>query len=565
MALKTMCLCPTPIIFKRALWSFQELLLLYIPIPTLSHTTMRLSYSLAFLFSIGVAISQPTQNDCSALASKVQLDLPFTVNFAQYVMPNTTIDPTAEGTNITCASGAPPPLPIPIAFCRLSLRVETTESSEIYMETWLPDGWEGRTLTVGNGGLAGCIQYSDLANGASLGFASIGSNNGHNGTSGGAFLNQPEVVKDFASRAVYTSTVVGKTIAKQYYGREYDKSYYIGCSMGGRQGWEAVQNAPELFDGVIAGAPAINAYAHTGYFGYALQTLGFNSSSISLSQWAAVQAAVFEQCDGLDGARDGILEDPSACEFDWTPVICAENSASPCLTPEQAKQAATLFAPISFNNTPIHPGLRHGFETAFVSNVYTNLVQTWLPEIFRYLVYSDISWDQTTFTLEDALNAIQSNAGELGTFNAQISAFRDRGGKILHWHGLVDEFLSETISTLYYNNVQKELNATVAELDNFYRYFRPSGVAHCFGGPGANVMGQWGQMGASNDPDDNMLVRIVEWVEKGHAPEYVRGTKFVNDTIALGKHFSRKHCKYPKVNHYRGNGDGLDEEGWECM
>ncbi|PVH96131.1 ferulic acid esterase [Periconia macrospinosa] len=519
---------------------------------------MRHRSSLALLFLLGAARSLPTPNDCAALASKIKLDFPFTVNFAQYVPSNTTIDPIAEGTNITCATGTPPAQPIPVAFCRVNLRVETSESSEIYMETWLPDNWKGRTLTAGNGGLAGCIPHADLANGASLGFASTGTNAGHNGTSAGAFYNQPEVVKDFAWRGVHTGTVVGKIVAKTYYGRDCGKSYYTGCSMGGRQGWEAVQNAPDLFDGVISGAPAINLYAHLSYFGYVLEPLGFNTSNISLDQWAAIQAAVLEQCDDLDGARDGMLEDPSACKFDFTELVCTNNSASTCLTAEQAKQAATLFAPLTYNGTLIHPGFPHGFEVSLISIMYSELIRTWLPEAFRYLIYSDISWDPTTFTLADALNAIQGNAGDLAAFDADISAFRDHGGKILHWHGLNDDFLSEEISTLYYTKVQTKLNSSVAELDEFYRYFRASGVAHCIGGPGAHLMGQWGQQVAGTDPDDNMLVRMVEWVEKGNAPEYVRGTN-------LEKRSARKHCKYPKVNHYKGTGDGSDEEGWECI
>lgn len=110
-------------------------------------------------------------------------------------------------------------------------------------------------MATGNGGLAGCIQYPELSYMASLGFAVVGSNNGHNGTSGAAFLNNPDIVHDFASRAVHTSAVVGKEVAKAYYGVEQKKSYSTGCSTGGRQGLKSVQEWPEDFDGVIAGAP----------------------------------------------------------------------------------------------------------------------------------------------------------------------------------------------------------------------------------------------------------------------------------------------------------------------
>jgi feruloyl esterase len=338
--------------------------------------------------------------------------------------------------------------------------------------------------------------------------------------------------------------------------------------MGGRQGWKAVQKSPDLFDGVVAGAPAMDIWAHVAFFGYTLQTLGFNTSSVTLAQWAVVQKEVLNQCDGLDGARDGILEDPTACELDWTPLLCSSTSnSSTCLTPDQVEAAAKLFAPITYNGTAIHPGHGHGYEPELIAYEYSPLVLTWIPEVFRYIVYEDITWNPTSFTLQDVMYAIQKDRDgvQLDTFDGDISAFRDRGGKVLHWHGTADPLLVSRTSDLYYNKVRSTLNASVADLDDFYRYFRASGVEHCSGGPGANFMGQLGGQVTVDTPDDSMLRRIVQWVEEGDAPEFVRGTKFINDTVALGVEFTRKHCKYPKVNRYTGNQEGLDEEGWECV
>jgi feruloyl esterase len=417
--------------------------------------------------------------------------------------------------------------------------------------------------------LASGIQYPELALGASYGFASFGTNAGHNGTSGGALYQQPDVLEDFVWRAVYTGANVGKSISKQFYGKDCGKSYYIGCSSGGRQGFKAVQQNPELFDGVVAGAPAVNILAHLAWFATARESLGFsaNSSLLSIEQWAAVQKEALNQCDALDGASDGILEDPTACKFDWKPLVCTanSNSSSVCLTMAQVEGAAKLFAPVTFNGTFLHSGHLHGYETDFITFLYLPLVTDWINEAFRYLVYEDLFWDFASFTTEDAFNAVVLNPGNISSFEGDISAFRNRGGKILHWHGTADQLLSMGMSDLYYNNVRMTLNASVAELDDFYRYFRASGVGHCSGGPGANYMGQTGGTAASDHPNDNMLMRMVAWVENGEAPEFVRGTKFVNDTTALGIEFTRKHCKYPRVNMYKGTGNGTDEEGWECV
>lgn len=108
------------------------------------------------------------------------------------------------------------------------MRVETSNRSEITLEAWLPIDWNGRFLSTGNGGVSGCIQYVDLAYTASFGFATVGANNGHNGTSGQAFYNNPDVVADFAYRSLHTGVVVGKEVSQAYYGKPHNVSYYLG-------------------------------------------------------------------------------------------------------------------------------------------------------------------------------------------------------------------------------------------------------------------------------------------------------------------------------------------------
>jgi len=173
---------------------------------------------------------------------------------------------------------------------------------------------------------------------------------------------------------------------------------------------------------------------------------------------------------------------------------------------------------------------------------------------------SNLSWDATTFTLADAYNAFQLNPGNLNTFKSDISAFRDRGGKILTWHDMADELLTSKTSDLYYEHVRSTLNSSIADLDKFYRYFRASGVGHFAGGPGACFMGQTGGFAASDEPEDNLLMSIVRWVEEGDAPEFNRGTKYLDDTLGEQVLFRRRHCKYPKISLHTGSGNRTDEE-----
>ncbi|PSN74730.1 tannase and feruloyl esterase [Corynespora cassiicola Philippines] len=534
-------------------------------------------YSLSFsalgaLSYTTLVFSAPTtsfSSKCSNLASNLDINHqhPFKVNRAEYLPANYTIDLPSEGWNETCVGWPAPPLPVPI--CRVVLNVETSNSSSFIMETWLPENWEGRTLTVGNGGAAGCIQYPDLAYGVSHSFATIGTDAGHNGTSAGAVLNQPEVLVDFVWRSISSGARLGRSLAEEFYACDVKKTYYLGCSSGGRQGWKSVQQDPDLFDGVVAGAPAVNFLGHIQWMANAFSLLGLDANSTLLSpeKWLGVQEEVYRQCDYLDGAADGILEDTRVCEFDYGALLCSSSSrnASTCLSESEIATIEKLFEPMVYNGTELHPGHAPGYEVALISTLYSGLIYPWFVEFFRYLIYSDVNWDPTTFTLSDALYAVQLNPANIQTLDADISAFRNKGGKVLHWHGQADEILSIKTSDDYYDSVRSALNSTTEELDEFYRYFRVSGMGHCFGGPGTDHLGQLGGYAAGNDADDNVLTRIVKWVENGEAPEFIRGTKFVEGNMTLGLDFTRRHCKHPRVNVYRGTGNGTDEEGWECV
>lgn len=238
------------------------------------------------------------------------------------------------------------------------------------MEAWLPRNWTSRFLSTGNGGVGGCISYSDLDYTASLGFAAVGTNNGHNGTSGGAFYNNPDVIEDFAYRAMHTGVVVGKQISKAFYGRDYSKSYYLGCSTGGRQGFKAVQSFPDDFDGVVAGAPAFafnNLTSWSGHFYTILQQAG-EAGTPPVSVWPAIHQNVLEQCDEIDGYKDGIIEDALTCNYHPESLICSPGddsagNSSTCLTGAQALTVRQLLAPVyGENGVLVYPAMQPGSE-----------------------------------------------------------------------------------------------------------------------------------------------------------------------------------------------------------
>jgi feruloyl esterase len=153
--------------------------------------------------SISSAATPQAQDDgaedfqvrCNSITSTLHIEHT-NVFFSQFIATGTNL--SLPENNATCGSTSQV---VPADICRIALYVATSNSSGVNMEAWLPSNWTGRFLATGNGGLNGCVGYADMAYGSSLGFASVGTNNGHNGTSGGAFYNSPEVVADFAYRS----------------------------------------------------------------------------------------------------------------------------------------------------------------------------------------------------------------------------------------------------------------------------------------------------------------------------------------------------------------------------
>jgi feruloyl esterase len=158
-------------------------------------------------------------------------------------------------------------------------------------------------------------------------------------------------------------------------------------------------------------------------------------------------------------------------------------------------------------------------------------------------VYNDPSWNPSTYTFSDARAAEALNPGDIRTYPSALPGFEDNGGKLLIYHGQQDTQITSFNSNRFYAHLQGQ--RSYADMDEWVRFFRISGMNHCSGGPGAWVMGQGGNAvaGVPFEGSRNVLRAVVDWVEKGVAPEYVEGTKFVNDSVALGVDFRRRHCR----------------------
>ncbi|KAK7061112.1 hypothetical protein VNI00_000848 [Paramarasmius palmivorus] len=510
----------------------------------------------------GLLVGRQTFNfesACSSLTSKVA------------ALPNVTVTTNAQvvsaGGSVSTSGGDPScsfgSQSVTADICRIGLTVTTSSSSRIKMEAWLPRDWSGRFLSTGNGGLAGCIGYGDMDYASSLGFASVGANNGHDGQSGAAFQDAPEVVVDFSWRSVHTNVVVGKQITELFYGSPHTKSYYLGCSTGGRQGLKSVQDFPEDFDGVVAGAAAADFNALIAWSGHFYGISGPSGSSgfVPQQMWTGtIHQDILSQCDAIDGVRDNIIEDPSLCNYDPSHLLCTNGNSNNCLSQAQVEAVRKVYSAFnSSQGTLLYPSAVPGGES-LGSLMLSGSPFTFTSDWFRYVVYNP-SFDPKTLTLADYEHAIEMNPADIATWKGDLSAFQSRGGKLLTYHGGMDGLISPFNSARYYDHVSDTMDLSSSSLDDFYRFFRISGMSHCSGGDGAWQIGQGA--GGSQDPSSNVLMAVVRWVEEGVAPDTILGTKYNNDNPSSGVAFSRKHCRYPLRNTFLG-GDSTKADSWSC-
>lgn len=183
---------------------------------------------------------------------------------------------------------------------------------------------------------------------------------------------------------------------------------------------------------------------------------------------------------------------------------------------------------------------------------------------FRYVVFNDSNWDPLSLVPANYTTASVQNPFNVETWNGDLSGLQEKGVKLLHYHGSVDGIISSDISPLYYEHVSQTMGLSPAELDDFYRFFRIAGMGHCSGGPGASFIGNTKANLATLNPDENVLMAMVRWVEEDIAPETITGTSYVNGTKAAGVGFKRAHCRWPYRNVYQ-SGDPSVESSWSCV
>jgi feruloyl esterase len=306
------------------------------------------------------------------------------------------------------------------------------------------------------------------------------------------------------------------------------------------------QRYPEDFDGIVAGAPA-NFQTHLHAFDIALQ-IGVRQfgAAVPPAKVTLLGKAVLDACDAADGVKDGFLNNPRKCNFDYGSLLCKGAEADDCLTSAQVDSVKKAHAPLmNSKGALVYPGYAMGSEGTWrVLSAANGPAPTALSlGSYREVLHQDPNWDWRTFDVNKDVAALDEKHGYINAVNPDLSAFKARGGKLLQYHGWNDTGISPENSINYRESVLAKMGP---EQDNWYRLFMVPGMGHCQGGPGPN---QFNYMGA-----------MERWRESNQAPDELLGSHVANNRVDM----SRPVCAYPQVAVYKGVGSTNDAANFSC-
>jgi hypothetical protein len=420
-------------------------------------------------------------------------------------------------------------------------------------EMRLPQLWNGKLHYGGGGGYNGAIPPLDGPTLAALkqGYATVSSDSGHQGSglSAAFALNDPFAAQLFGSLSVPTVMSAARELLREAYDAAPSRSYFEGCSNGGREALMNVQRYPNLFDGVISRAPAFNWVGLMGAFNRTAKALAAPGGQFSSAKVQLLAKAVRDACDGLDGIVDGVA--PSACSaaFNPTSLRCAggADTGNTCLSDAQLGVVTSWTTPAVFAGSPTYrnagwnltgneddPGAWAAWESGDAN--FTGALQFLFQDTtVKYYLARDAAADSLAYTPWDQnQNALFALAALNDATATDIRPFNNSGAKLILWHGGNDAALSVNATAEYHAGVAAALGGQ-ANADGFVRFYVAPGVNHCAGGPGADSA--------------DLLTALDEWVTTRTAPDTLTAQKLAADGSTS---FERPLCRHPQYPRYTG-------------
>jgi feruloyl esterase len=463
------------------------------------------------------------------------------------------------------------------AYCRF----KGTIAPQINFELRLPVGWNGKFLMQGCGGMCGWLNMGATEDSLEKRYAVVNTDMGHAGPPSVALwaLDNRSAELDFAYRSTWATAVAARKIAETFYGTAAKRSYFNGCSTGGRQGMLAAQRFPELFDGIISGAPVLNQTG-TGMLHLlwsARANVGADGKPIlSTAQLKLVHDRVIAACDRQDGVADGLIPDPRACSFRVESLACrAGTSGADCLGPAEIGALRKLYDGASNSSgrltwaggggLPL--GSEYTWSPVFVNEAGKHGAIIASPSMISQIVqakafYRDPGTDmsQMDFDFERDPPRLALTEWFYNAQNPDLRRFKARGGKLLLYHGWDDTEVTPGNTVDYYETATRTMGGPDATRD-FFRLFMVPGMGHCRRGNGADAI--------------DYLDALERWVERGEAPEQLIAHKLVKEQSYLGLPRPRYPLKpeeykwrrpvyaFPDVAVFSGKGDPGDPANWQ--
>jgi feruloyl esterase len=493
--------------------------------------------------------------------------------FAQPVCNKSSL-PSLPDVRVTSATEESAPVP----HCKVAGII----GPEIHFELLLPEQWNGKFVMGGGGGFVGSVVNTSLMFGSlQAGYATVGTDTGHQGHPLDASWahNNLERLVNFGHQAVHRTAVTAKALTKAYYQNDIARSYFTGCSRGGGQAIMSAQRYPEDFDGLVAGAYAIdwtNLAAHATQINQAMypDPNNLQAAVVGPKEQELIESSYLAMCDEQDGIKDGILNDPRQCKFKVEILLCKGEKNDSCLSQKQLAALKVVYdGPTDSKGNSFYYGFPFGGETApggwsrwltgglkyqadlddfqggveagdFEAPIAPSLFYAFGNGIMKYFVYNDPDWTYEYFNFDNFEKDSALIAETLNATNPDLTAFRKKGGKMILYSGWSDNAQSGLAMVGYYEDALAQDKTAADDV----RLFMMPGVEHCFGGPGPSFV--------------NFLTEIDKWFETGKAPEQVTAYWLDEDMQPNG---SRTVCAYPEVAKYDSKGDTRDAASFSCV
>lgn len=442
--------------------------------------------------------------------------------------------------------------------------VQGVIGSEIRFEVLLPDDWNGKFLMGGGGGFVGSLGAQGRF-AVNRGYAVAATDTGHQGDGVRAewALGHPERRINYGYLGVHRTTEVAKAIVRAHYGKDAARSYFYGCSNGGRQAMISAQRYPQDFDGIVAGAPAHHMTGVLAAFAYNMQRIfpdpgDLSESVITPQNRRLLESEILRRCDAMDGVRDGFLNDPRDCDFRLTdlPLCAGEEPQDHCLTLRQREAIAAVYGGPRNADGQIYPGLPFGGEAdpaswqGWITGPSPRMLRSFgepstqfgfATQGFKYLVFQDPEFDYSTYDFDGYGRDSGPLARVIDATNTDLSEFASAGGKLLLWHGWSDAALTAHASIDYFREAERRDSS----VRDYLRLFLLPGVFHCAGGPGPDRV-DW-------------LSALESWVEDGEEPGQLTAVKVADGQVEK----ARPVCLYPQRAEFLG-GDPDSAASYAC-